>query len=207
MDNTISFKERVRQVAIREASHYKSVFVDYDYLICCKDFATKKHYIITAEEDNYAHLLGVNILCSASDFFTKCYTGLLVEDDFNFSKPGQNENVIKGTVRRKINSLEKIKNIFDGQILVEESFKKNNVICAIAATDLSITVGFSSGKKSYPKTLLKGNELSDSAVEPTLILRKKSGDEYFKEIVYGNINDLDYFRKDIDHLLLDSDEN
>lgn len=201
MDSTISFKERVRQVAISEASHYKRVFIDYDYLICCKNFSSKKYYIITSEEDNYAHLLGVDILCSPKDFFNKCITGKLVEGDFDFLKKRQKENDVKGTVRRKINSLDKMKSIFDGKIFIEESFMKNNVVCAIAATDLRITIGFSSGDKSYPKTLLKGNELSGKSVEPTIILRKKKNDSYFDDVIYGTKDDLELFINDINHLL------
>ena len=57
MSDIISFKERVRQVAINEARHYKRMFVDYDYLICCNTFTNKKYYVISGEKNNYAHLL------------------------------------------------------------------------------------------------------------------------------------------------------
>ncbi len=204
MDETIPFKERVRRVAIQESAHYKQIFIDYDYLICCESFAKKNHYVIAGERDNYAHLLGVNTLCSSNEFFNKCITGNLVIDDFDFSKIGQSEKEVKGTVRRKISSLSKLIRLFDGPILVEESFKKNNVMCAIAATDMSITIGFSSGKKSYPMTLLKGNELSNTAVSPTLILRRISGRKYFDQIIYGNKEDLELFRNDISLLLHDN---
>lgn len=206
MGEIVLFKERVRQVAIREAVNYKNTFIDYSYLICFDTPSGKKHYVISGKQDNYAHLLGINILCSPDEFFTKCIDGSLMETDFNFSKPGQKEEDVKGTVRRKINSLEKMKDLFRAKVFVEESFCKNNVICAIAATDLNITVGFSSGKKSYPKTLLKGNELSGNAVEPLLILRKKDDADLFSEIIYGNEKDIDLFAKDIGHLLLKKDK-
>ena len=109
MSDIISFKERVRQVAINEARHYKRMFVDYDYLICCNTFTNKKYYVISGEKNNYAHLLGINILCSPNEFFAKCISNSLTENDFDFFKSGQRETDVKGTVRRKITSLEKMK--------------------------------------------------------------------------------------------------
>lgn len=35
------------------------------------------------------------------DFFQKCLAGTLDETDFDFAKFGQNEKVVKGSVRRK----------------------------------------------------------------------------------------------------------
>lgn len=206
MSDIISFKERVRQVAINEARHYKRMFVDYDYLICCNTFTNKKYYVISGEKNNYAHLLGINILCSPNEFFAKCISNSLTENDFDFFKSGQRETDVKGTVRRKITSLEKMKYMFSGKLLVEESFRKNNVFCAIATTDLRITVGFSVGKKSYPKSLLKGNELSGKAVEPTVILRRKSGSRVFSEVIYGDKDNISLFIDEISNLLLIDDK-
>lgn len=206
MSDIISFKERVRQVAINEARHYKRMFVDYDYLICCNTFTNKKYYVISGEKNNYAHLLGINILCSPNEFFAKCISNSLTENDFDFFKSGQRETDVKGTVRRKITSLEKMKYMFSGKLLVEESFRKNNVFYAIATTDLRITVGFSVGKKSYPKSLLKGNELSGKAVEPTVILRRKSGSRVFSEVIYGDKDNISLFIDEISNLLLIDDK-
>lgn len=201
MDNMVSFKERVRQVAINESQNYKEIFLDYDYLICFDSLSIKRFYLITATEKNYAHLIGVNIKCSPYDFFVKCTDGSLMETDFDFVKPGQNEEDVKGTVRRKIMSLEKMKNFFKSKILVEESFKRNKIMCAIAASDSNITIGFSSGGKSYPKTLLKGNELSSNAVEPSLIFRKSKSSDLFSELIYGDKNDIAFYADMINHLI------
>jgi hypothetical protein len=206
MGDIILFKERVRQVAIREAVNYKNMFIDYNYLICLDTPSGKKHYVISGEQDNYAHLLGINTLCSPDEFFVKCMNGSLVETDFNFIKNGQNEEEVKGTVRRKINSIDKMKDLFSAKVFVEESFCKNRIICAIAATDLKITVGFSSGEKSYPKTLLNSNKLSGNAVEPILILRKKNDADLFSEVIYGNEKDIDLYVEEIGHLLFIKDK-
>jgi len=50
MDNMVSFKERVRQVAINESQNYKEIFLDYDYLICFDSLSIKRFFLITATE-------------------------------------------------------------------------------------------------------------------------------------------------------------
>ena len=55
-----SFKERIRQEAIKEAKRYKEIYVDYEYLICSEAFVKRKYYIINAEKDNFQHLTGVH---------------------------------------------------------------------------------------------------------------------------------------------------
>lgn len=74
-------------------------------------------------------------------------------------------------------------------------------MCAIAASDSNITIGFSSGGKSYPKTLLKGNELSSNAVEPSLIFRKSKSSDLFSELIYGDKNDIAFYADMINHLI------
>lgn len=84
-----------------------------------------------------------------------------------------------------------MKNIFDNNdLLFEEDFKKNSIICALAASNQKLTLGFAHGAKSRPKTLLKGNELSEKAIKIDLIFSKRRSDENFKTIVYGDISDI-----------------
>lgn len=66
------------------------------------------------------HLIGVHTDLSAMEFFEKCIAQTLTEDDFDFDKPYQNENVVKGSVRRKIKCLPSLKNIFDNDDLLFE---------------------------------------------------------------------------------------
>lgn len=80
----ISFKERVKNIAISEATFYKQNFIDYQYLICSDAFKIKNYYIIDAKPDNYQHLLGIHSLINAQEFFDKCYNGTLQETDFDF---------------------------------------------------------------------------------------------------------------------------
>ena len=69
----MNFKQRVCNELISGAAIYKSVLMDYDYLIYSNDFDKSPYYILSANEDNYAHLTGVNYLISPYDFFLQMF--------------------------------------------------------------------------------------------------------------------------------------
>ena len=108
---------------------------------------------------------------------------------------------VKGSVRRKISALENINNFFAQDLYIEEGFRKNKVSCVIATSDNKITIGFSEGIYSRPKTLLKGNMLNMSTNQIDLILSKEKNDKTFNKIEYGNEQILSYYHKDIYHLI------
>lgn len=187
MMQTISFTERVKNTAIREAQNYKKNYVDYEYLVCSDCFVVNNYYIISARKDNYQHLIGINSLVSAQVFFEKCYDGTLLETDFNFKKSGQSEKDVKGTVRRKITVLGDMMTLLHKDFTVQETFVKNNVTCTFATTDGKCTVGFVNADKSRPRSLIKGDELDSSKKSSvSLLLRKKSNEEKFEEILIGD---------------------
>ncbi|MDM0964522.1 PBECR4 domain-containing protein [Clostridium perfringens] len=208
MEEVISFKTRVKNVAINESKLYESVFVNYEYLICSKAFEKQKFYTINAKEENYMHLIGVNSSLSALNFFYKCSDGILNEDDFNFKKRNNtSEASVKGSVRRKISVLHNMMEMFSGKIDIwtEESFKKNNVVCNLATSDEKCTLGFANTSKAYPKTLQKGNELKKHKMKKVdLILRKKNDDKKFNEIIIGDINNVIEYFDDIKDLIDES---
>ena len=182
-----SFKERVKDTVIQNAYSYKRYFVDYEYLLCSAAFVKNEYYIVSAYEDNYLHLTGLHTSLDATTFFEKCYKGTLEEKDFDFCKSGQTESEVKGSVRRKINSLPSIMNMFNVGTFVEEDFEKNRIRCALAAGNVSATLGFVVAGKAKPMTLLKGNELSSAkAKKLDLVLRRKSGESRFTEIQIGD---------------------
>lgn len=184
---SVSFKERVAQVAIEQAKHYKDVFVDYEYLLCSEAFVKQDYYIISANANNYRHLIGVNTAISADDFFVKCINGELTEGDFDFVKAGRSEKEIKGSVRRKIRSLPYLTSMIGKDLVVQEDYNKNGIICSFATTDCNVTIGFVSEGKSRPKSLLWGDSLDwDKAAFVELILRRKVNDAAFSEIVVGD---------------------
>ena len=204
----VSFKERVKNIAISEAKNYKETYIDYEYLVCSEAFTQSDFYIINAKEENYLHLLGINVKISdtqslgAVDFFNKCYDGTLVEDDFDFKKRGQAEGAVIGSVRRKINVLPNMMALFSSNIKVQEKFTKNAVICTFATSNNECTLGFIKTSKSYPKSLIKGNQLDSSkAKDVSLVLRKGIDKEKFNEIIIGDISTLKgYYEKIKDYI-------
>lgn len=200
-----SFKERVTHVAITQAKVYEQVFLKYEYLICSKAFSDKPYYIISAHADNYRHLIGVNSVCSAGDFFTKCLAETLTENDFDFRKRGQSEKEVKGAVRDKIIALPEFLSMMGKPLIAEESFVKNRVHCSFATTDHSATIGFIATDKSKPMTLLRGDRLDASkSAAVDLVLRRPYGDQSFDEIVFGNEDMIMKYRSDIEPLLAEN---
>lgn len=206
-NNKESFKKRVKNVSINEAVLYKEIFVDYEYLICSEAFENQKFYTINAKKENYMHLIGVNSNLTAIEFFDKCFNETLLEDDFNFVKRKQSEASVKGSVRRKISILHNIMEMFySGQdVLAEENFEKNNVICNLATSDGQCTLGFASTSKAYPKTLQKGNGLNEDKTKLVdLILRKRNDSDKFDELIIGNSINIQKYFEHIEHLLDDN---
>lgn len=197
-----SFKERVTQVAIAQAKIYEQVFLKYEYLLCSEAFSNKPYYIISAHADNYRHLIGVNTVFSADDFFQKCLSGTLTENDFDFHKRGQSEKKVKGAVRDKIIALPEFLSMIGKPLLAEEHFIKNCVRCSFATTDRRATVGFIAADKSKPMTLLRGDRLDPTqSAAVDLVLRGPYGTQYFTEIVFGNEAMIEKYTDEIKPLL------
>lgn len=198
----LTFKQRVAQTAITYATVYESVYLKYEYLVCSEAFSSQDYYIIAACADNYRHLIGVNTAISADDFFTKCLSGTLTEDDFDFVKNGQSEAAVKGSVRRKINALPHFLSMLGSPLVAQEKFIKNRVSCTFATTDKCVTVGYVTVGKSRPKTLLKGDELEEEKCRKVdLILRRPTGEKLFNEIVCGNAGMITKYKAKIEPLL------
>ncbi len=199
-----SFKERVKETVIQNAYLYKKYFVDYEYLICSMAFVRNEYYIVSAYEDNYLHLTGLHTSLDSATFFEKCYKGTLEECDFDFCKSGQNEREVKGSVRRKINALPSIMDIFNVGTSVEEDFEKNRIRCSLAAGNVSATLGFVVAGRAKPMTLLKGNELNFAkAKKLDLVLRRKSGESKFAEMIIGDVERLKKYKEALFCLLSD----
>ena len=184
----MSFYTRVKNIAIAEATNYEKVYIDYEYLVFVSDFK-KKYYIIAGTDKNYLHLVGVHTTLDKETFFAKCKTGELDESDFEFIDDDGKD--IKGTVRRKIQVLGNMTKLMEqGNLYVQEQFKKNRVLCSLGATDSVCTMGFIKSSKrqtakAFPKTLMKGNELKNPK-KVEILLRRKSGHEKFDGIIIGN---------------------
>ena len=186
----MDFKERARKSIISGAAVYKSVFVDYEYLIYSADFKNRDYYIITAEESNYPHMTGVHSLLSAQDFFDRCLDGSLKITEFDFSDIRRSEQEIKGSVKRKIQIIPLLSNLFVNKLQAEEDFIKGKIYCSLATADNRLTIGFIDSS-SRPKTLLKYNQLSPSkAVDISLVLKRNKNSEVFDTIIQGSDKEL-----------------
>ena len=187
MIETISFKTRVRDVAVYCASLYDSYFVRKSYLIVSDAFSTNPYYIVEAEESNYLHLVGVSTTLSAKDFYAKCLDGTLQEADFELSFHGRDPKFSKGSIRQKILTLPGIFGILSVSSLVEEDFSKNVVKCSFATSDDTCTLGFIATPYARPMTLLRGNELNPSQAKPfSLILSKPRDKGTFDNLIVGS---------------------
>lgn len=205
MPNLISFKQRVATTVCQHSAIFKSVFIDYEYLVCSPAFVQNPYYIVTAYADNFLHLTG-NAYRNPQEFFDKCYNGTLTETDISFTRRGQTENMVKGSIRRKIKVLPNLVNIFNNPLKAEESFSKNRVVCSFATSDNACTVGFTlTSHDSFrvrPMTLLSGFELNpEKSHDVELILRRKAGDKCFDTIVFGNPCMLTKYKESIFDLL------
>lgn len=205
MSEQKSFKERVRETVINNALSYKGYYLKYEYLLYSKAFEKNEYYIVSACEDNYLHLTGLHTNLSAEEFFQKCLAGTLDETDFDFAKSGQNEKVVKGSVRRKINSLPAMMNMFGGSTMIEEDFTKNRIRCSFATSSSDVTLGFIVVGKARPMTLLKGNELDESkAKRLELVLRRKKGEDKFSELLVGTKDILKEHEESLGELLAEN---
>lgn len=202
MEEQKSFKERVRDTVICNASSYKRYYVDYEYLLCSNAFVRNRYYIVSAYEDNYLHLTGLHTNLSASVFFEKAYQGTLTEADFDFCKNGQSKSEVKGSVRRKINSLSGIMHMFTVGTLVEEDFEKNRIRCSLAAGNSVATLGFVVAGSARPMTLLKGSELNATkAKKLDIVLRRRIGEKRFSELILGSKESWNEYKESLQGLV------
>lgn len=199
----MTFKDRIADVAITQAQVYKSVFVDYEYLVCSQAFQINDYYILAAKGDNYQHLVGVNTpRLSPRDFFSKCLQGTLTAEDFDFQKKGREEKAVKGAVRKKIRALPYYTAMLTQPFVVQESFSKNSVLCSFAGTDCNMTIGYIAHKKAHPKSLMLGDAIDWTKAAPVdLILRRPAGAALFSELLLGTPKALSAYQPKLQGLL------
>ena len=125
-------------------------------IIESNDFTYQKRYFIRFNKSNFLHLTGVISKLNAGDFFSKCYDSSITIDDFDYDKVKNKTNI-----KNKLRCLITISSMFDKELLAQEQFIKNRVICKLATSDGSFTIGFTGGAYCvYPKTVLNKNRLS-----------------------------------------------
>lgn len=154
---TNAFKIKVREQLIESAQDYfkllsKTIVLESD------EFSFQKTYSLRFNKRNFLHLTGVYSLLTAEAFFEKCLDGSISIDDFD-----ANEQKNKSTIKKKLKHLVNLSTSFDDEILVQEQFIKNRIICKIATSDNSKTIGFVDGHYCvWPSTLLDKNHLDEN---------------------------------------------
>ena len=192
----ISFKERVKNIAVDCSIKYRDNLCNYEYLVISEAF-TDKYCIIRAEADNYMHLIGVSSQLSAQEFYQKCIDSTLTENDFDFNKNKQSEKSVKGSVREKIVALPSFCDMFTkADLRCQQDFSKGKVKCSFASASDKFTIGFV--QEGRPKSLMKNNQLNNNTSQPIIaVVRKDKGTSNFTEVVLGSIKGYEYILKDI----------
>ena len=152
-----SFKENVRLQLLVAAQQYfillnKSVLVESD------SFEYQKQYLISFNKTNFLHLTGVKSNLKADEFFDKCFDSTITIDDFDYDEIKNKTNI-----KNKLRCLITLSTFFDKELLAQEQFVKNRIVCKLATSDGSFTIGFTGGKhRVYPKTVLNKNRLDET---------------------------------------------
>lgn len=95
-------------------------------------------------------------------------------------------------------------NMFSVGTSVEEDFEKNRIRCSLVAGNVSATLGFFAAGNTRLMTLLKGNELNLlKAKNLDLVLRRRSGETKFSEIIVGLCEQLLEHKSALNALLSD----
>lgn len=151
-----SFKENVRRQLLVAAQEYFAL-LNKVVTIESEDFIYQKTYLIKFDKANFLHLTGVISYVKASDFFDKCYDSSITVDDFDYDEVKNKTNI-----KNKLRCLATISSIFSKELFAQEQFVKNRVVCKLATSDGSFTIGFTGGKNCiYPKTVLNKNRLDE----------------------------------------------
>lgn len=203
-ETVVPFKTKVKECAISNAPHFKNNFIESEYILFSNILPyDEKYCTVKGNSGNYLHLVGVNTSMPAAVFFRKCLNKTLADTDFDFEKRGVGTKALKGAVRDKIKVLNDMVNLFDGrEIIIQPDFKKNQIDCAIGSTDGKCTLGFATS--GHPKSLLKGNHLNaDKSSVVDLILKRKSSEKLFSQIIYRSTSLRDEYSKTIKDVATD----
>ena len=149
------FKTTIKIKLVQAAKNYFNL-LDKQIVLASDSFAYAKIYLIRFFKSNFLHLTGVSTNLSTEVFFEKCFSGSLIEDDFEISTTPEQ----KGLVRLKMKHLPTIDSFFNEELLVQENFKKGSIRCLVATSDGRCTIGFVDAKYHVrPKTILDKNHL------------------------------------------------
>ena len=153
----IQKKFNIKQALVDSAQSYFRL-LDCRIILKSMNFIQQDCYVLRFFKTNFLHLTGLKTNLSTEEFFNKCYDGTIMENDYFL---GLNND--RKTVKRKLKNLVRIGQFFDYEIMVQEAFAKNQIVCKIATSDGKCTIGFVDAKYYLrPKTILANNHLDES---------------------------------------------
>ena len=144
----------IKQALIESSQSYFKL-LNKCIVLVSPDFSEKNSYTLKFFRTNFLHLTGLKTSLSTEEFFLRCYVGTILESDYSL---GPNND--RKTVKRKLKNLVNIGEFFKTEIMVQETFIKNQIVCRIATCDGKCTIGFVDAKYYLrPKTILANNHL------------------------------------------------
>ena len=144
----------IKQALIESSQSYFEL-LNKCIVLVSPDFSEQNSYTLKFFRTNFLHLTGLKTSLSTEEFFLRCYAGTILESDYSL---GPNND--RKTVKRKLKNLVNIGEFFKTEIMVQESFIKNQIVCRIATCDGKCTIGFVDAKYYLrPKTILANNHL------------------------------------------------
>ncbi len=180
---TISKKEAL-SIVFRCADQYKQELLNHSLLLICAARSGKTYALeLTFDTSNFQHLTGLQTKqsdISPVDFFKRCISRRLKEDDFSFSEDG--------TTHLKLQVLPMLmtKNISANMV---GDYDRNNpkLITEKLAGNIQGCMGFvrTTSGRYVPNTVLKGrtDDFAKKTDRILLIYRKKLTDKKYQEIV------------------------
>lgn len=144
----------IKKALIDSAQSYFTL-LNSETIIESDNFINCSSYKLRSFETNFLHLIGLHTALTPKEFFCKSYAGSISENDYCL---GPNND--RKTVKRKLKNLINIGGFFKQEIMVQEAFAKNQVVCRIATSDGKCTIVFVDAKFYLrPKTILVNNHL------------------------------------------------
>ena len=151
------FKDKVKEQLI-VAAHEFFKLLGKNITISSDDFEFQKDYLLKFNKTNFLYLTGVVSHIKWDLFFKKCFDGTILADDFDYDEIKNKTNI-----RNKLKHLVNISKMFDKELLAQEQFVRNKVVCKVATADNECTIGFADGHYCvYPKTILNKNRLDET---------------------------------------------
>lgn len=146
-------------ILLNTAAKKYQTLIGKDFIIESADFRNRNQYVLRFYEGNFLHLTGVKTKLKPALFFEKALNNQLTLDDFDCDSTKE----LKGFTQEKIPHLISIDLFFNSSLEIQENYSRGKVVCLIAASEGTFTLGFVGGNGPLnPMTLLNRNMIDHS---------------------------------------------